>query len=95
MQSDKQTTHDEQVGTYFDRASVSFDTFYDEQRGAWKQWMGLIDTQAPRINVQVSHTGSGSTAQTHISGLAIDDNLTDEGFDFICPLETGDYHNDD
>jgi cyclopropane fatty-acyl-phospholipid synthase-like methyltransferase len=31
--------HDHKVGTYFDRAAVSFDTFYDRKRSAFMRWV--------------------------------------------------------
>jgi len=31
--------HDHKVGTYFDKAAVSFDTFYDRKRSAFMQWV--------------------------------------------------------
>lgn len=31
--------HDEKVGTYFDKAAVTFDTFYDGQRSAFMRWV--------------------------------------------------------
>ena len=31
--------HDRKVGTYFDKAAVTFDTFYDHKRSAFMQWV--------------------------------------------------------
>lgn len=31
--------HNQKVGTYFDKAAVSFDTFYDRKRSAFMQWV--------------------------------------------------------
>ena len=31
--------HDQKVGTYFDKAAVTFDTFYDHKRCAFMQWV--------------------------------------------------------
>jgi ubiquinone/menaquinone biosynthesis C-methylase UbiE len=31
--------HDKKVSTYFDRASATFDTFYDDKRSAFMQWV--------------------------------------------------------
>ncbi|MHC4154172.1 MAG: class I SAM-dependent methyltransferase, partial [Planctomycetota bacterium] len=31
--------HDHKVGTYFDKAAFSFDTFYDRKRSAFMQWV--------------------------------------------------------
>jgi ubiquinone/menaquinone biosynthesis C-methylase UbiE len=31
--------HDEEVGTYFDKAAVVFDTFYDHKRSSFMQWI--------------------------------------------------------
>lgn len=31
--------HDQEVGTYFDRAAITFDTFYDQRRSAFMQWV--------------------------------------------------------
>ena len=39
MNSNNQKGHDSKVGTYFDRASVTFDTFYDHKRSAFMQWV--------------------------------------------------------
>jgi 2-polyprenyl-3-methyl-5-hydroxy-6-metoxy-1,4-benzoquinol methylase len=35
----EKTSHDEKVGTYFDKAAVTFDTFYDHKRSALMQWV--------------------------------------------------------
>ena len=39
MNSNNEKIHDIKVGTYFDRASVTFDTFYDHKRSAFMQWV--------------------------------------------------------
>ena len=39
MSSYQQQSHDNKVGSYFDKASVTFDTFYDEKRSAFMQWV--------------------------------------------------------
>jgi 2-polyprenyl-3-methyl-5-hydroxy-6-metoxy-1,4-benzoquinol methylase len=35
----EQTSHDKKVGTYFDKAAVTFDTFYDYKRSTFMQWV--------------------------------------------------------
>jgi 2-polyprenyl-3-methyl-5-hydroxy-6-metoxy-1,4-benzoquinol methylase len=39
MNLNNQKEHDSKVGTYFGKASVTFDTFYDHQRTALMQWV--------------------------------------------------------
>ena len=36
---DNNNQHDEKVSTYFDRASATFDTFYDQKRSTFMQWV--------------------------------------------------------
>ncbi|MHC4602615.1 MAG: class I SAM-dependent methyltransferase [Planctomycetota bacterium] len=37
--SNNKKEHDYKVGTYFDKAAVSFDTFYDRKRSSFMQWV--------------------------------------------------------
>ncbi|MGD8856429.1 MAG: hypothetical protein PVG33_08895, partial [Chloroflexota bacterium] len=60
-------------------------------RETWNHWRGEIDTRAPRVDITVSFSGNGSTAQTTYSGSAEDANLADVGYVFPCDLEPGDY----
>jgi 2-polyprenyl-3-methyl-5-hydroxy-6-metoxy-1,4-benzoquinol methylase len=39
MSLDKQQNHNQKVGTYFDRAANTFDTFYDYKRSLFMQWV--------------------------------------------------------
>jgi cyclopropane fatty-acyl-phospholipid synthase-like methyltransferase len=39
MNSGNLEDHDRKVGTYFDRAAVTFDTFYDHKRSKFMQWV--------------------------------------------------------
>ncbi len=39
MNLNKQKNHDQKVGTYFDKAAVTFDTFYDHKRTAFMRWV--------------------------------------------------------
>jgi len=39
MNLNNQKEHDSKVGTYFSKAAVTFDTFYDHQRTALMQWV--------------------------------------------------------
>lgn len=39
MNLDNRKEHNYKVGTYFDKASTTFDTFYDRQRSAFMQWV--------------------------------------------------------
>lgn len=39
MSSDSANNHHRKVGTYFDKASVTFDTFYDHKRSRFMQWI--------------------------------------------------------
>lgn len=39
MDRETETAHDEHVGEYFDRASVTFDTFYDKKRTRLMRWV--------------------------------------------------------
>ncbi|ABU59743.1 Dystroglycan-type cadherin domain protein [Roseiflexus castenholzii DSM 13941] len=48
-------------------------------------WRGEIDTAAPRIALDVSYTGVGSTAQTHYRVWVNDFNLVEEGLQSPCP----------
>ncbi len=34
-----QSSHDQKVGTYFDQAAATFDTFYDAKRSGFMQWV--------------------------------------------------------
>jgi 2-polyprenyl-3-methyl-5-hydroxy-6-metoxy-1,4-benzoquinol methylase len=39
MSLDNQHIHDQRVGTYFDKAANTFDTFYDHKRSLFMQWV--------------------------------------------------------
>ena len=39
MSANQQHSHDHKVGSYFDKASVTFDTFYDNKRSVFMQWV--------------------------------------------------------
>ena len=39
MDSGSNKNHEQKVGVYFDKAAVTFDTFYDHQRSAFMQWV--------------------------------------------------------
>ena len=39
MHSDNNKNHDKKVGTYFDKAATTFDTFYDHKRSRFMQWI--------------------------------------------------------
>ncbi len=39
MGLDSSDNHHQKVGTYFDKASVTFDTFYDHKRSGFMQWI--------------------------------------------------------
>ena len=39
MSSDDRQNHSQKVGTYFDKAAVTFDTFYDSKRSLFMQWV--------------------------------------------------------
>ncbi len=39
MNLNNRKEHNHKVGTYFDKASITFDTFYDRQRSAFMQWV--------------------------------------------------------
>lgn len=39
LRSIYQNRHDSKVGTYFDKASIIFDTFYDHKRNPFMQWV--------------------------------------------------------
>jgi len=39
MDSDNRENHDQKVGTYFDKAATTFDTFYDHKRSTFMQWV--------------------------------------------------------
>ena len=39
MNLNNKKEHDDKVGTYFDKAAVTFDTFYDQKRSAFMQWI--------------------------------------------------------
>jgi len=42
MQSDSNKSHDKKVGTYFDKAAITFDTFYDCKRSRFMQWIDRV-----------------------------------------------------
>ena len=50
-------------------------------------WRGEIDTAAPRVALDVTYTGIGSTAQTHYRVWVNDFNLVEEGLVSPCPLQ--------
>lgn len=56
----------------------------NDRRQEWRQWRGEIDTAYPQVNVQVSYTGQGESAQTHYSGMVRDLNLVEDGFVSPC-----------
>jgi cyclopropane fatty-acyl-phospholipid synthase-like methyltransferase len=71
--SNNQNVHDHNVGTYFDKAAVSFDTFYDHKRNAFMQWVDrkfrsdvfqryymTFETLEPMQNKSVLDIGCGS-----------------------------------
>jgi ubiquinone/menaquinone biosynthesis C-methylase UbiE len=39
MYSDNNKNHDHKVGTYFDKAATTFDTFYDRKRSRFMRWV--------------------------------------------------------
>jgi len=39
MNLNNKREHDDKVGTYFDKAATTFDTFYDHKRSAFMQWV--------------------------------------------------------
>ena len=39
MMPESNKSHDARVKTYFDRAAVTFDTFYDHRRSLFMQWV--------------------------------------------------------
>jgi ubiquinone/menaquinone biosynthesis C-methylase UbiE len=39
MNPNNQKEHNHEVGTYFDKAATTFDTFYDHKRSAFMQWV--------------------------------------------------------
>jgi len=39
MDSESNKNHEQKVGAYFDKAAVTFNTFYDHQRSAFMQWV--------------------------------------------------------
>lgn len=39
MELDNNRNHDQKVGTYFDKAAATFDTFYDHKRSLFMQWI--------------------------------------------------------
>jgi len=39
MNLNNKKEHDDKVGTYFDKAATTFDTFYDHKRSAFMQWV--------------------------------------------------------
>jgi ubiquinone/menaquinone biosynthesis C-methylase UbiE len=39
MNLQNKNEHDQKVGTYFDKAATTFDTFYDHKRSAFMQWV--------------------------------------------------------
>lgn len=39
MHLDSNKNHDQKVGTYFDKAATTFDTFYDHKRSRFMQWV--------------------------------------------------------
>lgn len=45
-------------------------------RDQWRTWRGLIDSQSPRVAIDVAYDGIDSTAQTLFTVSAEDDNLT-------------------
>ncbi|MEM8858974.1 MAG: LamG-like jellyroll fold domain-containing protein, partial [Chloroflexota bacterium] len=67
----------------------------NDQRQSWQQWRGEIDTKVPDLEISVEYTGTRMTAQTIISGVAKDSNLSTDGYQFPCALEAADYHFDD
>ena len=66
----------------------------DDQRGLWPQWRGMIDTAAPRIQLTVAYTGSGTTAQTIYKITVEDFNLSPDNFAAPCALQPDDYRYD-
>ncbi len=53
----------------------------------WSGWQGEIDTLAPRAAITVTQEGAGSALQTLIEAHIEDLNLTEDGLQFICPVE--------
>ncbi|MCE7988086.1 MAG: DUF11 domain-containing protein [Caldilinea sp. CFX5] len=66
----------------------------DDRRDLWPQWRGIIDTTAPRVNLNASFSGSGATAQTTYNLTLEDFNLTVEGYTGVCPLAAATYRYD-
>jgi uncharacterized repeat protein (TIGR01451 family) len=63
----------------------------DEERAKWRQWRGLIDTAAPRIDLLATFSGDGATAQTTYNITAQDFQLTADAYTGPCALQADDY----
>ena len=62
----------------------------EDARPAWSQWWGEVDTNTPRVTVDVRYAGWGLTARTEYDLTVEDLNLVEDGFSFdACMLESG------
>ena len=68
----------------------------NDDTSTWQAWQGEIDTRDPRAVITMTYRGAGSAAQTVYEGWAEDFNLTEDGFQFPCPLQAADreYYDD-
>ncbi len=57
---------------------------YGDERSAWGQFRGPIDTQYPTFDINISYSGSGSAAQTTFAANVRDRNLVRDDFHFAC-----------
>ena len=68
----------------------------NDDTSTWQAWQGEIDNFVPRAALTITYRGAGHAAQTVYEGRAEDFNLTEDGFQFPCPLQAADrvYYDD-